>query len=110
MQQKKGIKKTKKNNIKLAAGPAFILLTVSIISIAAAASGFRMKRKLEGCEKEINMYNALIREEKGREKTIENLDFYLGTKSFVEKTAREKFGLVYPDETVFMSDEEIKGD
>ena len=110
MQQKRSIKKTKKNNIKLAAGPAFILLTVSIISIAAAASGLRMKRKLEGCEREINTYNALIREEKGREKTIENLDFYLGTKSFVEKTAREKFGLVYPDETVFVSGEEIKGD
>lgn len=110
MQQKKDNKKIKKNNIKLAAGPAFILLTVSIISICTAASGFRMKRKLEGCEREINTYNALIREEKGREKTIENLDFYLGTKSFVEKTAREKFGLVYPDETVFMSDEEIKGD
>lgn len=46
----------------------------------------------------------LIKEEKGRGEYIKNLDTYLSSKSFIEKTAREKFGLVFPDETVFMED------
>lgn len=101
MQVKKNRQKNKKKRTKALSGQSFIITVVLVVSICTAASGVKIQKKLEKCEEKSRTYKALIREEKGRKEMIENLDFYLGTKNFVEKTAREKFGLVYPDETVY---------
>ena len=44
-----------------------------------------------------------IEDEKGRAKEIETLPDYIQSDEYIEKAAREKFGLVYKDEKIFKS-------
>ncbi len=42
-----------------------------------------------------------IREEQDRSKSLEDLPGYVRSDEYIEKVAREKFGLVYEDEIIF---------
>ena len=44
---------------------------------------------------------AQISEEEMRKKEIEDLEAYVGTDEYVEDVAKDKLGLVYPDEILF---------
>ena len=103
MREKEKEKHTRRK-VRLVSGQNFIIFVVLIVSIFVFISGVKVQKKLERCEAKTKTYRMLIKEEKGRGEYIKNLDTYLSSKSFIEKTAREKFGLVFPDETVFAED------
>lgn len=46
-----------------------------------------------------------LAEETERASQIEDLNAYVQTKKFIEETAREKLGLVYPDDIIFQSED-----
>ena len=46
-----------------------------------------------------------IREEKDRTKELEILPEYIQSDEYIEKAAREKFGLVYEDDIIFKPEE-----
>ena len=52
---------------------------------------------------QISQLSELIVEEEGRSEQIEDFRAYTRSDEYVEKTAREKFGFVYPDEVIFRS-------
>lgn len=45
-----------------------------------------------------------IEQEKERSRQLAEYEKYVNTKQFVEEIAREKLGLIYPDEKVFKSE------
>lgn len=45
-----------------------------------------------------------IEQEKERGRQLAEYEKYVNTKQFVEEIAREKLGLIYPDEKVFKSE------
>ena len=47
----------------------------------------------------------LFRSEEQRSKDIEELGKYVQTKKYVEEVAKERLGLVYPDEILFKAKE-----
>lgn len=50
--------------------------------------------KIEGIEKE-------IAEEQQRQQELADYELYINTEDFIIETAREKLGLVFPDEIIF---------
>lgn len=46
-----------------------------------------------------------ITEEENRTKELEEYKKYIQTKKFIEEMAKDRFGLVYPDELIFRGDE-----
>ena len=46
-----------------------------------------------------------IAEQEARAEELEKLPEYTQSQEYIEKMAREKFGLVYPDEVIFRAEE-----
>ncbi len=78
---------------------AFILIL--IVGIVA----FTGKKSLEAKNTEYEVtkasLQAQIEEQQTRKAQIEEYQKYIQTKKFVEEMAKDKFGLIYPDELVF---------
>ena len=49
-----------------------------------------------------------LKEEQQRTKELEELEKYMQTKKYMEEVAKEKLGLVYPDEILIEPDSESK--
>ena len=77
-------------------GYRLIVLTVMCLLV----TGFYAKHRLQ--QKNL-VYQ--IEEEEQRSKDIEELGKYVQTKKYVEEVAKERLGLVYPDEILFKAKE-----
>ena len=55
----------------------------------------------------IKRLEAQIQEQKERTIDINNMKVYVQSKRYIEEIAREKLGLVYEDEVIFQTEEEI---
>ncbi len=84
-------------------GVAVVLIVASLVFIINA-HGRELKEqndldgaKIEQLQKEIEL-------EKERSVRLEEQEKYMHTKQFVEEIAREKLGLIYPDEKVFKNE------
>ena len=87
---------------------SMILITVVVI-VMAIIVGYRvreMKIELSRKQDKIDSLNEQIADEEDRKEEIEEYKDYVETDEFVEDTAREKLGLVYEDEIVFIKEEE----
>ncbi|WP_253287926.1 septum formation initiator family protein [Anaerostipes sp. MSJ-23] len=58
----------------------------------------RLHQKSKVLEKEQKQVEADIRKAKKKKQELKEKKKYIKTREFVEKTATEKFGLLYPDE------------
>ena len=50
-------------------------------------------------------YAGQVTEQEARAEELEKLPEYTQSQEYIEKMAREKFGLVYPDEVIFRAEE-----
>ncbi len=82
-----------------------------LIAVIVALLLISMYIMSAGVKSKINAYAAAneelqteILEELERAEEIENLPEYIQSDEYIERTAREKFGLVYPDEIIFKSE------
>ncbi len=79
----------------------FMFLTIGLMFGAVSykrASLESKKSKLEGRRQEMETQKATLQKEKER---IEEYGAYVDSTKFVEDTARDKLGLLYPNEVVF---------
>ena len=93
--------KTRAGVKKNRSGMVLIIVVVSILLVVLLSRCVVLKQRNAAYADEIASLEEQYTEEEGRIKQIESYKEYTKTDSFVEKTAREKFGLVYPDETIF---------
>lgn len=82
-------------------GMVLIIVVVSILMVVLLSRCVVLRQRNAAYADEIASLEEQYTEEEGRSKQIESYKAYTKTDSYVEKTAREKFGLVYPDETIF---------
>ena len=82
-------------------GMILIIFVVSIIIIALAVRCHSLTEKNSTYAQQIEQLEQKISEEKGRSENIDTFRKYTHTNAFVEKLAREKLGLVYPEEVIF---------
>ena len=87
---------------------SMILITVVVIvmTIIVGYSVHEMRAELREKDEKIESLNEQIADEERRKEEIENYKEYVETDEFVEDTAREKLGLVYEDEIVFIKEED----
>ena len=101
------MKKTKKRNVRarrvlqhklsilLISGVVVILgITLSVASISLNAKNQEYKAQERELEKQLE-------EEEARSEEIDELEEYVGTDEYVEDVAKDKLGLVYPNEILF---------
>ena len=81
-------------------GMILIIVVVGIIIVALAVKCRSLSTRNETYARQIETLEQKISEERGRSENIETFRRYTKTNAFVEKLAREKLGLVYPDEVI----------
>ena len=86
-------------------GMAVIAVVVSILIIVLLVQSHSMKKKISAYQDTNQKLSQAIAEEKGRTEELKSLPDYVQSDAFVEKTAREKFGLAYDNEVIFRAEE-----
>lgn len=84
---------------------ALIVAVVCIIIMALAVKCHALVERNNVYARQIESLEQKITEEEGRGESIESFRKYTRTDAYVEKVAREKLGLVYPDEVIFQPKE-----
>ena len=81
-----------------------LALVAFVVIVLCAVMSFKkveLNQKVASYEKRIAQLEAQKAEEELRTEEIEEYKAYVQTKKFIEQEARDKLGLVYPDEVVF---------
>lgn len=99
----------KRKRKKKARGNAVSILLICFVVIALCGSITYKARNLkkqsdEYAKKEAELEKQIQREEERSEK-LEQQEEYMQTKKYVEEEAREKLGLVYPEEVIVKPEE-----
>lgn len=81
-------------------------LTLVAFVVAALCSVISVKKielnqRIASYEKKLARLEAEKAEEEQRKEEMEEYKAYVQTKKFIEQEARDKLGLVYPDEIIF---------
>ncbi len=84
-----------------------LLLTIvmCIVSATILFSGFELKKKMMVYAAQEQEIQLKLDAEQERTKEIEKLREYTQSDEYVEEVAREKLGLVYPNEIIFRQSE-----
>ncbi len=86
-------------------GMVLIIAVVCIIIVALTIKCRALADRNEVYAQQIETLEQKITEEEGRGESIESFRRYTHTNAYIEKVAREKLGLVYPDEVIFQPQE-----
>ncbi len=87
------------------AGMAVIGSIVCLLILVLLMQSMKLKRKIVSYQASNASLVEQIQEEKDRTEEIEKLPEYIQSDEYIEKVAREKFGLVYEDEIIFKPEE-----
>lgn len=90
---------TRRKNLTLV---AFVVI---VLCCVISFKKIELNQKIAAYEKKIAQLEAEKAEEEKRTEEIEEYKAYVQTKKFIEQEARDKLGLVYPDEVVFEPEE-----
>lgn len=76
---------------------AVILLLVAVVTI----NGVSLQSKEKEYKAQVEELKSQLAEEEAKADEIEELEKYVGTDEYIEEIAKEKMGLVYPNEIIF---------
>lgn len=91
--------KTRQKNLSLVA------FVVVVLCCVVSFKKIELNQKIASYEKKIAQLEVEKAEEEQRTEEIEEYRAYVQTKKFIEQEARDKLGLVYPDEIIFEPEE-----
>lgn len=84
-------------------GFAVVIIVAALVFLMNSMGKEAENRNSEDSARIEQLQNEIAREQE-RSKQLEEYEKYVNTKQFVEEIAREKLGLIYPDEKVFKSE------
>lgn len=91
----------KKQKRSAVLGMVLAFALVMILGIAIWSSKKSLEKKNVVYEEQIASLQSQVDEQEERTARLEEYKKYIQTKKFVEEMAKDKFGLIYPDEIVF---------
>ena len=94
-----------RKKLKRRAGLKTIAVMVLIICGIVTYSRTKLDQEAVELAKQVESLNRQIDEEDARTAELEEQRTYVQTKKYIEDMAREKLGLVYPDEIIFEEEE-----
>ena len=80
-----------------------LITLVAVIALSLYIA--HLKQKKEDLEESARIVQEEIDEERARSEELEEEKEYRKTREFIEKIARERLGLFYPDEKILIPDE-----
>jgi cell division protein FtsB len=83
---------------------AGIILTTTVVLflvVAVSIKGYGLKQKANALQEKEALLQQQIEEEQARSEDITEFERYTHTRKYIEDTAKEKLGLVYPGEIIF---------
>ncbi len=80
-----------------------VVVTALIVIMLVLSHG--LKKKISTYQVMNAQLSQAIAEENGRKEELQTLPDYVKSDAFVEKTAREKFGLAYDNEVIFRAED-----
>lgn len=87
------------------AGMGIIALVVTLLIAALLMQSIKLNRRIVSYRSSNAALETRIQEEKDRAEELKKLPDYVESDEYIEKAAREKFGLVYDDEIIFKPEE-----
>ena len=84
-------------------GMVVIAMVVMILIAVMLSQSAQMKKKISSYQASNQALEEQIRVEQDRAEDLKSLPEYIASDEYVEKTAREKFGLVYEDEVIYQA-------
>ena len=87
------------------AGMAVVALVVTVLIAVLLMQSHVLKNKISAASSSNEQLRTQILQEQGRTEELKNLPAYINSDEYIEKVAREKFGLVYKDEVIFRAEE-----
>lgn len=81
-------------------GLAVVIIVIALVFIINSM-GKEVENRNNQDNAKIEQLQNEIEQEKERSKQLEAYEKYVNTKQFVEEIARDKLGLIYPDEKIF---------
>ena len=109
MRQEVGLQMPTKTKRKASAGNrigmAVIAVVVTALIIIMLVLSHGLKNRIDAYETTNQALSQAIAEENGRSEELKTLPDYVQSDAFIEKTAREKFGLAYENEVIFRAEE-----
>ncbi len=82
-------------------GLVLAFLLVIAIGIVMYINKISLQKQYDVNEQKIAELQTQIDEQEQRTKDLEDYKNYIKTKKFIEQMAKDKFGLIYPDEILF---------
>ena len=82
-------------------GMAGIALVVAVLLVVLLSQSHKLETKNSAYKEQIAQLEEQIALEEARAGELEKLPEIVESMEYIEKTAREKFGLVYEDEIIF---------
>ena len=92
------LKKQKKSTI---AGMTLAVLVIFVLAFVLWRSKAELAKKNSIYEAQISELQTQIKQEEQRSEELSDYQKYVQTKKYMEEIAKNKFGLIYPDEIVF---------
>ena len=84
---------------------SLVAFVVIVLCCVISFKKIELNQKIASYEKKIAQLEEEKAEEEKRTEEIEEYRAYVQTKKYIEQEARDKLGLVYPDEIVFEPEE-----
>jgi cell division protein FtsB len=101
-QRKKSVKRDRKPMAQeTRQGMILIMAVVLVLVTVLIVQSRHLSARNQTYEAQIASLEMQMTEEEDRSEKIEDFRDYTRTDTYAEKMAREKFGLVYPDEVIF---------
>ncbi|SDM99268.1 septum formation initiator family protein [Lachnospira pectinoschiza] len=101
--EKERRRKRQRWSTKLALGAAVAVL--AMFALLLINNQMNLNAKNRELESQINEVQSQVDEETQRANDLEDYQEYIQSKKFVEEIAKNKFGLICPDEIIFKADE-----
>lgn len=102
---KKNKAKARKRTVQHKTSILSITGVVVMLAVVLSVGSISLRRKNEAYKEQEAKLEAQLEEEQARAEEIDELEEYVGTDEYIEDVAKEKLGLVYPNEILFEAKE-----
>ncbi len=97
-------KSVRKKRSRIRQGNTAMLIILAVVLVLLAVlliEGQRMQKKIASNETKLSQVETQIEEENQRTQEIQELEEYMQSQEYIEKTAKDKLGLIKDGETIF---------
>ncbi len=98
-------KRRKRSKIKAIIALFSVVGVIAALAIVFLVSGLKISARNSEYDKKISELRQNIETQKERTTQLEERRDYMNSREYIEEVARNKMGLIYPDEIVFKAEE-----